>query len=172
SAGNAGSWTYTLDVNPAPSITTVSLPNGTENAAYIRAVQTSGGTAPFTWSFTGTLPSGITFDTGTGTFSGAPGAGSAGTYNNIRVTATDRYGQSASQNYSLTVNWVLGLSPALPADTVNIAYNQSQDITGGSGTYSGLNVTGLPSGLTATLSGTQLTISGTPTATGTFSLGI
>src|SRR5262249_44842521 len=74
--------------------------------------------------------------------------------------------------YSLTVHWVIGLSPALPADTLNIAYNQTQTITGGSGSYSGLNVTGLPSGLTASLSGTTLTISGTPTVAGTFLLGI
>jgi autotransporter-associated beta strand protein len=172
SAGNAGSKSYTVNVNPPPSITTSSLPNGTENAAYSQAVQTSGGTAPFTWSYTGTLPGGIAFDTATGTFTGTPAAGSAGTYTNIQVTATDRYGLSATQTYSLTVNWVIGLSPALPADTVNIAYDQTRDITGGSGTYSGLNVTGLPAGLTASLSGTQLTISGTPTETGTFSLGI
>jgi autotransporter-associated beta strand protein len=172
SAGNYGSKNYTLNVNPQPSITTNSLPNGTENTAYSKAVLTSGGTAPFTWSYTGTLPSGITFDTNTGTFGGTPDANSAGTYNNIQVTATDLYNQSASQTYSITVNWVLGLSPALPAHTVNVAYNQSQDITGGSGNYSGLNVVGLPSGLTASLSGTQLTFSGTPTATGTFPLSI
>jgi len=172
SAGNAGSRTYTLDVNPAPSITTVSLPNGIENATYTRAIQTNGGTAPFTWSYTGTLPSGINFNTTTGTFTGTPSTGSAGTYTNIQVTATDQYGLSATQTYSLTVNWVIDLSPALPADTVNIAYDQTLNITGGSGTYSGLNVTGLPAGLTASLSGTQLTISGSPTETGTFWLGI
>jgi autotransporter-associated beta strand protein len=172
SAGDFGNKSYTLKVNPLPSITTTSLPVGTENAAYSKAIQTSGGTAPFTWSYTGTLPSGVTFDTNTGTFGGTPTAGSAGTYDNIQVTATDSYGQSATQTYSLTVHWVIGLSPALPADTLNTAYNQSQDITGGSGNYSGLNVTGLPSGLTASLSGTQLTISGTPTVSGTFPLSI
>lgn len=172
SAGNFGSRDYTLIVSPAPSITTSTLSIGTENAAYSQAILTSGGTAPFTWSYTGTLPSGITFDTSTGTFGGTPAAGSAGTYNNIQVTATDCYGESATQTYSMTIHWALGLSPALPADTLNTAYNQSQNITGGSGTYSALNVTGLPSGLTASLSGTMLTISGTPTVSGTFPLSI
>jgi autotransporter-associated beta strand protein len=172
SAGDFGSKSYTLNVNPAPSITTSSLPVGTENAAYSKAIQTSNGTGPFTWSYTGSLPSGVTFNTSTGTFGGMPDAGSAGTYDNIQVTATDSDGQSATQTYSLTVHWVIGLSPALPADTLNTAYNHSQTISGGSGTYSGLNVTGLPTGLNASLSGTTLTISGTPTESGTFSLGI
>jgi autotransporter-associated beta strand protein len=172
SAGDFGSKNYTLTVNPLPSITTSSLPVGTENAAYSRAIGTSGGTGPFSWSYTGTLPSGITFNTSTGTFGGTPAAGSAGTYDNIQVTATDSDGQSATQTYSLTVHWVIGLSPVLPADTLNTAYDQTQNITGGSGTYSGLSVTGLPSGLTASLSGTTLTISGTPTVAGTFPLGI
>ncbi len=173
SAGNVGSKSYTLNVNSAPSITSSSLPSGTENAPYSNAILTSGGTGPFTWSYTGTLPSGITFNTSTGTFGGTPAAGSAGTYNNIQVTATDSDGEStAPQTYSLTIHWVIGLSPALPADTLNTAYDQTQNITGGSGTYSGLNVTGLPSGLTPSLSGTTLTISGTPTVTGTFPLSI
>ncbi|HEV3310920.1 MAG TPA: putative Ig domain-containing protein [Chloroflexota bacterium] len=172
SAGNFGSKNYTLNVNSAPSITTSSLPIGTENAAYSQAIQTSGGTAPFTWSYTGMLPSGVTFNTSNGTFGGTPVAGSAGTYNNIQVTATDSDGESAAQTYTMTVHWVIGLSPALPADTLNTAYNQTQNITGGSGTYSALNVTGLPSGLTASLSGTTLTIGGTPTVTGTFPLSI
>jgi autotransporter-associated beta strand protein len=172
SAGNWGSRNYTLHVNAAPAITTSSLPNGIENAAYSQAIQRSGGTAPFTWSYTGTLPGGITFDTSTGTFSGTPDADSAGTYSNIQVTFTDAHGQSATQTYSLTVNWVLGLSPALPANTINVVYNQTLDITGGSGTYSGLTVTGLPTGLSASVSGTQITISGTPTVAGVFPLSI
>lgn len=64
------------------------------------------------------------------------------------------------------------LNPALPGGTVNIAYNQTQDLTGVSGTYSGVNVTGLPDGLTASLTGTTLTISGTSAVTGTFPLSI
>jgi autotransporter-associated beta strand protein len=172
SAGNFGSKNYTLNVNPLPAITTSSLPIGTENAAYTEAIGTSGGTGPFTWSYTGTLPNGINFNTSTGTFGGTPGAGSAHTYDNIQITATDSDGQSATQTYSLIVHWVIGLSPALPADTINTAYNHTQIITGGTGTYSGLNVTGLPNGLTGSVSGTTLTISGTPTVSGTFSLGI
>src|SRR5205823_3337503 len=111
---------------------TSSLPSGAENTAYSTAILTSAGTAPFTWSSTGTLPSGITFNTSTGTFEGTPAAGSAGTYNNIQVTATDSDGEStATQTYSLTIHWVIGLSPALPDDTVDTAYNQTQTITGG-----------------------------------------
>ncbi|HEX3150826.1 MAG TPA: putative Ig domain-containing protein, partial [Gemmataceae bacterium] len=172
SAGSFGSKNFTVTVNALPTFTTSSLVTGTENATYHQAIQINGGTGPFVWSYTGTLPSGVTFDTGTGTFVGTPAAGSAGTYTNIQVAATDSDGQSATQTYSMTIHWVIGLSPALPGDTVTFAYNHSQAITGGSGSYSGLTVTGLPTGLTASLSGTTLTISGTPTVTGTFTLNI
>jgi autotransporter-associated beta strand protein len=172
SAGDFGSKSYTLSVNADPTITTSSLAIGTENSAYSQGLLTNGGTGPFTWSYTGMLPSGVTFNTSTGTFGGTPAAGSAGTYSNIQVTPTDTDGASTTQTYSLTVHWVIGLSPALPGDTINFAYDQTQDITGGSGTYSGLSVTGLPTGLMASLSGTSLTISGTPTVAGTFPLSI
>jgi fibronectin-binding autotransporter adhesin len=172
SAGDFGSKNYTLNVVPAPTITTGTLPIGIADAAYSEAIQTSGGTGPFAWSYTGTLPTGVTFNSSTGAFGGIPAAGTAGTYSNIQVTVTDSDGQSASQTYSMTIEWVAGLSPALPADTFNTAYNQTQTITGGTGTYSDLNVTGLPSGLVASLSGTTLTISGMPTVAGTFPLNI
>src|SRR4029078_3605473 len=80
SAGNFGSKNYTLNVNPDPSIATSSPASGTQNAGYSQAIVTSGATGPFTWSYTGTLPSGITFNTSTGTFGGTPAAGSAGAY--------------------------------------------------------------------------------------------
>ena len=68
---------------------------------------------------------------------------------------------------------VLGLTPAsLPADTVNIPYDQTQTILGGSASYSVLNVTGFPAGLTASIAGATFTISGTPMASGAFPLTI
>ena len=59
------------------------------------------------------------------------------------VTATDTLGATASTNYSITVNAAVSLGPAsLPADTVNVAYNQTLTASGGTGT-STLTVTNI-----------------------------
>src|SRR6185312_11356464 len=48
------------------------------------------------------LPSWLTFDAATQHFGGTPAAGSAGTYQ-LRLTATDRFGASASDLFQLDV---------------------------------------------------------------------
>jgi hypothetical protein len=60
------------------------------------------GDIPYTWSYTGTLPSGISLDTTTGSISGTTTA-HAGTYN-IVVSASDPGGlYPTSQSYSISV---------------------------------------------------------------------
>jgi serine/threonine protein kinase len=54
--------------------------------------------------------------------------------------------------------------------TVGQAYSGTVTATGGNGTYTWAAVTGLPAGLTASASGAALTISGTPTAAGSFTI--
>jgi Putative Ig domain len=67
--------------NP-PTISTTTLPNGQENAAYNQTVVVTGGTPPYTFSIiSGSLPPNLTIDPATGVISGTPPAGSAGTYN-------------------------------------------------------------------------------------------
>ena len=58
---------------PAFAISTASLPNGTIGVPYDQILITTGGTSPLTWSFTGSLPPGLTLHpsgeiTGTPTF--------------------------------------------------------------------------------------------------------
>jgi hypothetical protein len=43
------------------SITTTTLPNGTVGAAYTATINATGGCAPYRWTMTGTLPTGIQF---------------------------------------------------------------------------------------------------------------
>ncbi len=170
SAGNFGSKNYTLNVNPAPSITTSTLPVGNENAAYSKAILTSGGTGPFTWGYTGTLPSGITFDTNTGTFSGTADDGSAGTYNNIQVTATDRYGVSTSpQTYSLVIDHVSLGALSFGQWTVNkTGFIGSVAVTGTGALTLSKTSGNLPTGMTTSLNGGFVTFAGKPTLAGTF----
>jgi fibronectin-binding autotransporter adhesin len=170
SAGNFGSKNYTLNVNPAPSITTSSLLAGNENAAYSTAILTSGGTAPFTWSYTGTLPSGITFDTSSGTFGGTPTAGSAGTYNNIQVTATDSDGESTTpQTYSMVVDDVSLGALSFNQWTVNKTGFIGTIAATGTGAFTLSSTSGkLPTGMTVALSGGLITFAGKPTVAGTY----
>jgi serine/threonine protein kinase len=53
---------------------------------------------------------------------------------------------------------------------VGTAYSGTVTVTGGKGTYTWAAVTGLPAGVTASASGATLTISGTPSAAGTFTV--
>ncbi len=90
----------------------------------------------------------------------------------ITVTLTDPQGQQSTIMDSVTVDSDITLGPLTPAQwTINEPnYEGSIAVSGGSGTYSNLNVTGLPSGLSANLSGDTIEVTGTPTESGTFSL--
>lgn len=103
---STGSQTYAVTVSaPVITISPGALPAAKVNVAYGLSLTGSGGTAPYTFSLTGTLPAGIAFDNSTGAFSGTPTAG--GSFP-ITVTATDSSTgtgpYSASVNLNLTVN--------------------------------------------------------------------
>ena len=88
-------------VNHAPTITTDSLPNGTEGTSYSQTL-TATGTAPITWSIAedSSLPAGLSLGADTGVISGIPTAD--GTFN-FTVTATNDYG-SDSKEFTLTID--------------------------------------------------------------------
>lgn len=64
----------TAPVTPV-SITTTSLPDGTNGVAYSALLHAANGTAPYTWSLpSGALPPGVTLTAATGAISGTPTA--------------------------------------------------------------------------------------------------
>ncbi|HEY7277491.1 MAG TPA: protein kinase [Trebonia sp.] len=78
---------------------------------------------------------------------------------------------SNSAAFTLTCGAALALTKNAPTTaTVGTAYSGTVTVTGGKGTYTWAAVTGLPAGLKATASGATLTISGTPTAAGSFTI--
>jgi hypothetical protein len=119
---------------------------------------------------------GLTFTTSGNklTITGTPTA--VGTIS-FTATATDGSSDQGTQNYTLTVNaGPITFSPTtLPSGATGQAYNQTLTASGGSSaltvTYSITSGT-IPSGLTFTTNGNQLTISGTPTATGTVTFNV
>ena len=95
-----------IAVSAALKITTNSpLPNASVGHSYSKTLQRSGGVSPFSWSVTPALPTGLSLDTSTGTISGTPAAGTAGTYS-LTFTVEDSSTpttQTASRMLSLTI---------------------------------------------------------------------
>ena len=85
------------------NITTISLPGGTQYAAYSAALAASGGLTPYTWSISGgSLPAGLMLNTSTGVIYGTPTA--AGTFNfTARVADSGNPSQIATRDLSITV---------------------------------------------------------------------
>ena len=158
---------------PNVAIATTSLPNGVVGAPYSQTLSAAGGTTPYTWTLkSGTLPAGLALNASTGVIGGTPTA--AGT-TGFTVQVTDASNQTDSKALSIVVASA-GSPPSvttasLPNGTVGAAYNQSLTATGGTPPYqwSWMAAAGssLPPGLTLSSSGT---LSGTPTAAGTFNL--
>jgi hypothetical protein len=124
----------------------------------------AGGVPGYTWALqSGTNSDGLTLDASSGLLSGVPLAG--GIFP-IGVVVTDASGAQASANFNLNV---LGISTAsLPDGALGAPYSQTLGVRGGTGPFSWSLVGGgnsvLP-GLTLTPQGQ---ITGTPTASGTF----
>ncbi len=172
SASNTATANFSITIDAALTITNSgTLAAGYVGSNYSRTLTAAGGSGSgYTMALTGgtTLPAGLTLSGGT--ISGKPTA--AGT-TNFKVLLTDGASNSATINFSITVNAGVSISTAttLPAGYVNNNYSQSLAASGGSGTgYTwAINAgSSLPNGLT--LSGSVL--SGKPTAIGSSSFGL
>jgi hypothetical protein len=146
-------------------VTSASLPIFTKNVAYsttIQATDADGGSSVTYSIVSGSLPTGITFNTSTATFSGTPTTALTTTYT---VRATDSGSNFVDRTFTLTnasPTWTT-TSP-LPLATVGSAYSTTVvagDDSGSVPTYSILSGS-LPSGLSLNTSTGAIT--GTPSA--------
>jgi hypothetical protein len=80
------------------SITTTSLPYGTRGVPYSFQMVATGGRQPYTWSYTGSLPAGLTLNSSTGLISGTPTTGGSFT---VTITVRDPDGRTASRSYKV-----------------------------------------------------------------------
>lgn len=163
---------------PALSFDTTSLPAGQEATAYEVSLAASGGvpfaiqdyyaTPYYQWSAVG-LPPGLTITTQTGQIVGTPTQKGAYT---PTITVKDATGVTGSKTLALTINrQALQLREGGPLTaTVGTAYSHLLAIDFGVAPFTG-TMTGtpkVPNGLSFTFS--TLTLAGTPTETGTFTL--
>lgn len=161
---------YTIDLVPTMQITTASLPRGIQSTGYNSAIIASGGKPPYTYSITtGTLPSGLTLNSVSGSITGI--ASSAGTYN-VTFAVTDSTGRKTSKSLTIKVDPSLLITNLqIPTTLANTPYSATISATGGYGPYV-WSITGdtLPIGMTFdTATGS---ISGQTANTGSFPIDI
>jgi hypothetical protein len=157
----------TIKAPPALSILTSSLPAGTSGVSYSATLSAGGGVTPYTWTVAaGALPTGLSLNAA-GAISGTPKA--AGTFN-FTVQVTDLASQIKTANLSITVAAppeLNLLTTSLPSGTAGTTYNATLSASGGVTPYTWSITGALPAGLH--LNASTGAISGTPTASGTFS---
>lgn len=112
------------------SITTSSLPDGTQNSAYSQSVAATGGLGTYTWSvISGSLPTGLSLNSSTGAITGTPtGYGTS----NFTVQATSA-GMSDTKALSIAVTQT-AFTQTISVDTANVnLYTLFGNPAGGSG---------------------------------------
>jgi len=117
----------TITINPAPTIVTTSLPEAVVNQPYNQQITMAGGTSPYTWQITtGSLPPGLSFDTGTGIISGTPTTPSTPpNHYSFNVAVTDSTGKASPvQSLTIVVNSILSITtPTTGAGSPQLAFS-------------------------------------------------
>jgi uncharacterized protein (TIGR03437 family) len=176
---------FPLIVNPTPPVTASLTPAGTgvpipvvQNTFSIAALQTTGGTPPYTWSVTSGLPAGMGLST-SGLLSGVPTA-PGGTSYSLAVSVTDSTQiplvAAATYIVSVAAPTVTVTTTGLVTGMETLAYSTTLTATGGKGPYTwsatGLGASGLSLSAAGVLSGTPIAGSYSPTFTATDSSGV
>ncbi len=165
SNGVGATSTCPFTIAAVPTLTCPAVSSGEVGVALNSpAITVNGGTAPYTFSVTGTLPAGLTLNTTTGAITGTPTA--SGTFT---IQVKDANSVVAASPCPFTINGGPVLTcPAVSSGEVGVALNSlAMTVSGGTSPYTFSVVGTLPGGLT--LNTTTGAITGTPTASGTFS---
>lgn len=172
SPSQTGSGMVTLTIAPVPLVlATGALPNGRVGISYSATIGVTGGTSLYSCTITsGALPAGLGLGAGC-SVTGTPTAAGTATFT---VTATDSATPAQVTTGSLSITilpaFLTVSSGTLPGGTVGASYSTSIPVSGGTSPYSCVVSSGsLPAGLTL---GAGCSVSGTPTAAGTFSIGV
>lgn len=148
------------------SIVTASLPQGAVGSLYQTGLSVTGGTAPYRWTASGSVPPGLTVFP-SGIITGVPNA--AGNYNFV-LAVTDANQLSASRSFSIAITgpvFSITTTSPLPNATVGQTYSQTLNATGGTPPYQWTASSGFPPGLS--LDPNSGAITGTPSTAGSYS---
>jgi len=158
---------FSMTINPELVITTTSLPDGVQGAEYSAQLAADGGTGNITWSDKNGDLSGTGLNLQpTGLILGFPMI--PGTYGFV-AEVTDEGGGVDEQPLSILIDITVGIiTEDLPDWTVNAAYSQLLEATGGSAPYSWADRDGDLVGTGLSLASDGM-LTGTPTNPGAIS---
>jgi len=157
---------FDLRVLAPPSVTTASLPEAFQGAAYSTTLSGADGLPPYQWRVSaGTLPEGLTLSSA-GVLSGAPSTPGTSSFT---VELTDGNGVKGTRALTLTVSVLAITSASLSDGYTGQPYTATLTASGGPTPFT-WTVTGLPAGLSYDAS--TGVVSGTPVAAATTSLNV
>lgn len=151
--------TFNLQVYGDVLVYPTSLPFATVGSSYSVTFTSTGGSS-YTYTSTGTLPPGLTLNSGTGVLSGTPSTN--GTYNFTIISTDASTLQIGVQMYNLVVQGTVTITPSLlNSGYVNQTYSDTLTGSGGTSPYTFSVKSGdvIPPGLTLNSNGS---LSGTP----------
>ncbi|WP_216363487.1 putative Ig domain-containing protein [Subtercola boreus] len=165
-SGAASARSTAVTPNQSPSLTFAAPPSGEVGVAYSRMLTVTNGTSPFTWSVSaGALPPGLTLGTSSGVLAGTPTT--AGSYT-FTVQIVDASAQTASRSVTIVIAAAPSIAFAPSPGEVGVALSQQPALSGGTAPIVWRIAAGsLPTGIT--IDAATGLLSGTPTASGTFS---
>ena len=148
------------------TITTTTLPNATVNVPYSAPLAAIGGVTPYSWTISGTLPSGLTLNSA-GVISGTPTSTGSATFT-VHVADSETPPATSSAQLTLTVNGSGG-STGMQG---NYAFYLNGFNSGGAWTLAGSFIADGNGNITSGIVDTN-SVAGTPltaTITGTYSI--
>ncbi len=163
STGRTTSTALNINVDTPLAITLGKLNSGLTNTSYSQTITASGGYGSYSWRISsGSLPSGLSLDSVTGTLSGLLTTADA---RSIGVTVQDAVGRTATVTYALAFGdpFAFGTT-SLPVGYVNSPYSTPLQSAGGIAPFTYAVTSTLPTGLT--LNSSSGVLSGSPTIAG------
>lgn len=160
SASASSTKTVQIRVTDLRFTTQFELPDANLGAPYSHTIQAAGGSPPYTFSLQSGyfLPTGLSLSAA-GVITGSPTGGGG----NFRVVATDAAGVTRAEWFTIRYSPMrfVSTSQILPNAQGGVAYSQTLAFTGGTPPYTLQESCCLPTGLSASLAGSSVVISGT-----------
>ena len=172
--GFANTKSYSFYISsPTISLSPTTAPTGTIGTSYSQTFTASGGTGPYTYSKTGTLPSGLSLSS-SGVLNGTPTTSQTVSFT---IIATDSLGHTGSLAYTvvvaaapptITVSSFQTAGGATACTNVYATFSDSVSASGGSAPYTyAISSGSLPNGISMSSSGA---FTGSTTASGTYTV--